>query len=199
MASKKPSSTVSFNSDKYILSLLPSLVRDGLIDVYFSVRHYAEEDTKKDHWHILLVPSRPLDFNKVRCRFFEAVIGQSDLGCLPFRPSKIHDWLLYSLHDSDYLCKHGLVRLNCYSVKDVVTNEPDYLTELYREARETLLDNRLTLFVRQIRQGLSFGDILRSGFIPPNQIGFYREVYRTSTHLFGVDVNNGLALPMPDF
>ena len=93
MATKKPISTISFNTSCFLDSALKSLVSSGQIMTYIYIRHLAESDTKKEHFHVYLQPSRPVDPQKIRTSFIEPSFdGKGDLGCLPFVPSKLHDW-----------------------------------------------------------------------------------------------------------
>lgn len=190
MATKKTSSSISFNTMPFLETTLNNAVSEGLIYFFAFIRHYPEEDTKKEHYHLFIAPSKPLDLISFRRLFIEPVSGYKPLCCLPFQPSKIGDWLLYALHDISYLNKKGLVRLNHYSIESVVTNDDEYLLQSYYDAKETYNDTRMNLFIRELRQGASFGDILRSGIVPPNQIVYWEKVYKSSMVLFGKDVDN---------
>lgn len=200
MATKKPSSTISFNSDLFLSDLLPRLVRDGYIFFYAYIRHEPEEDTKKLHYHLFVSPSRPLDMVNFRKEFIEPVNGEKPLGCLPFQSSKISDWILYALHDINYLNKKGLFRLNHYMLEDFITNDDDFLLQSFSDAKETFTDNRMALFLSLIEKGSSFGEILRSGIVPPNQIVYWEKVYASSfkSH-FGkkLDENGNIKLDVP--
>ena len=190
MATKKPSSSISFNTMPFIQNVLDVAVKDGSIFFYAFIRHYAEEDTKKDHFHLFVSPARPLDMLAFRRLFIEPVPGEKPLCALPFQSSKIGDWLLYSLHDITYLNKRGLVRLNHYSIESVVTNDDEFLLQSYYDAKESISDSRMVLFIREMRRGSTFGDILRAGIVPPNQIVYWEKVYKTSIVQFGRDVGN---------
>lgn len=198
---KRPLSTISFNSPDYCRSVCDELVESGRVQSFVFIRHFAEQDTKKDHIHLVLVPAKPIDPMKVRKLFIEPSLdGKGDLGCLPFSPSKLCDWLLYALHFPPYLLRKGLVRVNTYRLTDFVTNEPYYyLEQLFSEASEGVMDSRLTLFIDRIRHGDTFGEILASGLVPPSQIIFYDKVYRLNSHRLGeaLDENNNDTLSTP--
>lgn len=199
MSTKKPFSTISFNSETFLRSVLSSLEKDGSLQYYAFIKHYAEEDTKKDHYHIFFLPAKPLDPISLRKKFIELVIGDKPLQCLPFQPSKISDWILYALHDITYLNKKGLVRLNHYSIEEIITNDDDFTLQSYYDAKETFNDNRLTLFLNAMKQGMTFGAILRQGIVPPNQIVYWEKVYATSfKSCFGKLVDDKKNLKIPD-
>lgn len=178
---KRPLSTISFNSEKFLCSALSSLVEAGKVQSWLYVKHKAEEDTKKEHIHLLLVPCSVVNPVAVRKSFIEPSFdGRGDLGCLPFNPSKISDWLLYSLHYEPYLCGKGLVRHNHYKLSDVVTNESsDYVYQLFNEAVESLSNSRVSNFLDMVNSGASFGELLASGIVPPNQVIFYDKLFKT--------------------
>lgn len=190
MATKKPSSSISFNTMPFLEETLSTAVAEGHIFFYAFIKHYAEEDTKKDHFHLFVSPSKPLDMLAFRRLFIEPVSDDKPLCCLPFQSSKIGDWLLYALHDITYLNKRGLVRLNHYSIEDVITNDDEFLLQSYHDAKESISDNRMNLFLSEMRNGSTFGDILRSGIVPPNQIVYWEKVYKSSISQWGRNVEN---------
>lgn len=56
--------------------------------------------------------------------------------------------------------------------------------------KESISDTRMNLFINEMRNGASFGDILRSGIVPPNQIVYWEKVYKTSIIQYGCNVHN---------
>lgn len=189
---KKPISTISFNSGEFLGMKCKELVKDDLIQSYMYIKHYAEEDTKKDHYHLYLIPSKPVDPQKVRLRFREpSLTGAADLGCLPFQPSKVGDWLLYSLHYPPYLLRKGLSRINTYNLSDIVSNEPrEWLDQLFHDSAETVVDTRVDLFLERMRNGDTFGDILASGLVPPSQVVFYDKLFRLNARALGANLDD---------
>lgn len=177
---KLPISTISFNTSAFLLNELQSLVKGDKIQSFMFVEHEPEEDTKKEHIHLVVVPAsvvNPVAFRKL---FFEPSFdGKKDLGCLPFKTSKLGDWLLYSVHYEPYLLSKGLVRQHSYKLEDVVTNEPfEYVEQVFNEARETLVNNRINSFLSMAVDGASFGELLAQGLVPPNHVVFYEKLYR---------------------
>lgn len=186
---KKPISTISFNSSSFLDVRLSDMVSSGSLQSYIYIKHFAEKDTTKDHHHLILIPNRPIDPQSVRRQLHEPSLdrGKPDLGCLPFQASKIEDWFLYALHYPPYLLKKGLVRVNTYSIDDFRTNESvDFLADIFSRAFEGLTDSRISMFLDRMKRGESFGSILASGLVPANQIVFYDKLYRLNAHLLGV-------------
>ena len=177
MATKKPFSTISFNTLDFLKLVCEELMNESMIQSYYFIKHYAEQDTKKDHFHLLLVPARPLDPVKVRKNFVEPC-SQGDLICLPFQPSKITDWLLYSIHYPPYLIRKGLTRVCHYNLQDIVSNESfECLEDIFYRGSEDLTNKRMSSFLDRVYNGDSFGEILASGLVPENQVIFYDKLY----------------------
>lgn len=177
---KLPQSTISFNTEPYLRQVLDSLVSSCKIQSYMYIEHQPEEDTKKSHIHLLVVPSSVLNPVVFRKEFIETSFGNRDLGCLPFKTSKLCDWLLYAIHYEPYLFSKGLVRTFTYNLNDIVTNEPfEYVEQIFSEAREGLTTSRIDSFLSRAMSGASFGDLMAEGLVPPNQVIFYDKLYRS--------------------
>ena len=181
---KKPLSTISFNTENFLSSTLKTLVQGGKIQSWMYVKHLAEEDTKKDHIHLILIPCSVVNPVLIRKSFIEPSFSSlGDLGCLPFCPSKISDWLLYALHYQPYLFSKGLVREHHYNISTVCSNESvDYVHQCFSEAVESLNTSRVQNFIDMAMKGSSFGDLLASGLVPPNHVVFYEKLYRMYCH-----------------
>jgi hypothetical protein len=62
------------------------------------------EDGDKDHIHLRIEPNKSLDqmdLTEALKQYPEGAV--KPLGVRPWRPSKEEDWLLYAVHDADYL------------------------------------------------------------------------------------------------
>lgn len=177
---KKPLSSISFNSADFLKYNLDELYKNNCISLYCYIRHYPEEDTKKQHYHLFLQPVKPIDPLALRKLFIEPN-ENGDLGCLPLMPSKFYDWLLYSLHHPLYLLHKGLYRINHYPLTDIVSSEPYYcLEQFYHDALEQYETSRIKTIISMIKEGYKYNDILESGIIPPSQIVFYDKLIRSS-------------------
>lgn len=103
MATQKPISTISYNSESFLHEKLETWYKAHIIQAYMYIKHKGE-DGDKDHIHLRIEPNKKLDAMDLADELKEYVIGHDNpLGCRPFRPSKEEDWFLYALHDSDYM------------------------------------------------------------------------------------------------
>lgn len=103
MATQKPISTISYNSEKFLREKLDIWVNAHIIQAYQYIPHKGE-DGDKDHIHLRIEPNKKLDPMDLLEQLREYRIGEDKpLGCRPFRPSKEEDWILYAVHDEQYL------------------------------------------------------------------------------------------------
>lgn len=108
MATQKPISTISYNTESYLREKLESWRQAHIIQAYMYICHKGE-DGDKDHIHVRIEPNKKLDPMDLQDQLKEYQIGkEKPLGCRPFRPSKEEDWIMYAVHDADYLkTKYG--------------------------------------------------------------------------------------------
>lgn len=103
MATQKPISTISYNSEAFLREKLETWHAAHIIQSYQYIKHKGE-DGDKDHIHLRIEPNKKLDPMDLQEQLREFVQGQAKpLGCRPFRPSKEEDWFLYAVHDGAYL------------------------------------------------------------------------------------------------
>lgn len=178
---KKPLSTISFNTGDYLDAQLQRLYQNNILAMYIYIKHYPEKDTTKEHYHVYIQPYKTVNPQEIRSFFVEPQTdGVPPLGCLPFVPAKLYDWLLYACHDIAYLTSKGLTRINHYPITDIVSSEPYYCIEqFWRDAHEQQSQNRIAIILDMLCRGDSYGDILSSGLIPPNQVIFYDKLIKT--------------------
>ena len=103
MATQKPISTISYNTEAFLHEKLEIWLNAHIIQAYQYICHKGE-DGDKDHIHLRIEPNKKLDPMDLQDQLKEYQIGcEKPLGCRPFRPSKEEDWILYAVHDPDYL------------------------------------------------------------------------------------------------
>lgn len=103
MATQKPISTISYNTEAFLREKLDDLVKAHIIQAYQYICHKGE-DGDKDHIHLRIEPNKKLDPMDLADKLLEYQIGKDKpLGCRPFRPSKEEDWFLYAVHDPQYM------------------------------------------------------------------------------------------------
>lgn len=82
---------------------LDAWVNAHIIQAYQYICHKGE-DGDKDHIHLRIEPNKKLDPMDLMEELREYPAGcKKPLGCRPFRPSKEEDWILYVVHDEQYL------------------------------------------------------------------------------------------------
>lgn len=177
MATSKPISSIGYNTEDFLKNKLQSFVEAGVASFWAYIRHNGEEKTTdealgKDHWHILVIPNKCIDLMTTKREFDEYFPAdpKNPLRCLPFRTSKTEEWVLYALHDPDYLALKGLTKTYVYDVCDFKSSDPDMMHVLWVEAKQWLQSNPVTKMRRAARNGVSFGDLVRSGSIGIQQI-----------------------------
>lgn len=108
MATQKPISTISYNTEKFLKEKLEEWKDAHIISCYQYIKHVGE-DGDKDHIHLRIEPNKRIDPMQLQAELREFQIGkEKPLGCRPFRFSKEEDWYLYSVHDKEYLkLKYG--------------------------------------------------------------------------------------------
>lgn len=109
MATQKPISTVSYNSEQFLKEKLDSWVQQHIIQCYQYICHKGE-DGDKDHIHVRIEPNKKLDPMSLTesLREYDKDHPTKPLGVRPWRPSKEEDWILYAVHEPTYLrLKYG--------------------------------------------------------------------------------------------
>lgn len=108
MATQKPISTISYNSEVFLVEKLQNLYDAHIIQAWQFITHKGE-DGDKDHIHLRIEPNKRIDPMELTEMFKEYEKGKDKpLGVRPWRQSKEEDWFLYAVHDSDYLSlKYG--------------------------------------------------------------------------------------------
>lgn len=108
MATQKPISTISYNTEAFLKEKLDIWLKKHIIQAYQYIKHKGE-DGDKDHIHLRIEPNKKLDPMELIEELREYEVGHAKpLGCRPFRPSKEEDWFLYAVHDEQYLkIKYG--------------------------------------------------------------------------------------------
>lgn len=104
MATQKPISTISYNSEAFLREQLEVWYSNHIIQAYQYICHKGE-DGDKDHIHLRIEPNRkldPMDLSE-KLREFDPKHPTKPLCVRPWRPSKEEDWYLYVVHDADYL------------------------------------------------------------------------------------------------
>lgn len=179
MKTSKAFSTISYNSEGFLVATLQRLVDTRKIDFFAFVEHFPEEDETKKHKHLFIVPNGKTDTDQVRNELLEVDISNplaKPLGCMPCKSSKFADWYLYALHDSNYLASKGQSRKYHYSKSDFIVSDGDYFNEEIHTIDHTKY-NRFNELKRALEDGRSFADVLASGIVPLQQTYAWEKAY----------------------
>ena len=151
MATQRPISTISYNSKGFLLEKVQELYNSHIISLYMIMPHKGE-DGDKDHFHVFLQPNTRIDPMSVRDLFKEYVKDNpKPLTVRPFRPSKEEDWILYAVHDSEYLLQHGEDRETgkiSYEWQDMICPDDFDMENAFIRARATMKHSSASLAKR---------------------------------------------------
>lgn len=184
MKTRKPITTISYNTDGFLITKLEELRKAKIISIWFFVNHKAEVDEKKDHKHLWILPAKTIQTDDLYDELLEPDLQHLDkppLKCLHFQScNSFADWYLYSLHDKSYLLRKGQKRAFSYTIDDFVCSDRDELDEFVREIDMTDYSamGRLT---EAIDQGLSFDEYLRRGSVPVQLFNQYQKAWEYLT------------------
>lgn len=167
MATSRPISTISYNTLPFLRQKLEELVTAHKIQAYMYIFHKGE-DGDKDHVHLRVIPNTRLD-PMVLSEFFKEpdlkFPQNKPLGVRPWRPSQEEDWLLYAVHDKDYMKlkysddPHEKIE---YKDSDIVVSDMFDLDIAMVRARASLAHHATNLLA-SMQQGVSAPDLVKRG------------------------------------
>ena len=134
---------------------------------WYFIEHQPEEDERKRHIHLFVVPSKMLQTDDLIDEFAQPDPEKPGkvLTCTLWRSSKFADWYLYAIHDKAYLAGKGQSRKYHYRRDDVAAFDSDALDDCIREIELTSLSMIQRMQDAQ-KSGLSFGEFFRLGGVP---------------------------------
>lgn len=166
MATQKPLSTISYNSEAFLKEKLDTWVKAHIIQAYQYICHKGE-DGDKDHIHLRIEPNKKLDPMTLQEELREFVMGNNKpLGVRPFRPSKEEDWFLYATHDATYLkMKYGGGEKGeklPYSWEDIKASE-FYDVEIAFVRAKAYLEHSSVNMAAKLQNGISPMELIGTG------------------------------------
>lgn len=166
MATSKPISSISYNSEEFLRVKLESWLKAHIIQTYMYIKHVGE-DGDKNHIHFRIEPNKKLDPMDLQEDLKEYTKdNKKPLGCRPFRPSKEEDWFLYAVHDKEYLrIKYGGGEKGeklPYKWQDIVTPDNYDLEVAFIRARSKLEHTSSNLMIR-LKDGAKPLDLIIEG------------------------------------
>lgn len=178
MKTSKPFSTISYNSCEFLQVKLNDLINRRKIAFYGFIEHLPEEDEKKAHKHLYIVPNGQINTDEILDYLLELDPKNPDkpLGCIPFHSSKFTDWYLYTSHDKDYLASKGQSRKYSYQKDEFIVSDSDFFNEeLHRMDLSKL--SKVKALRNAVETGVPFEHMLISGQIPVQQVYAYKQTY----------------------
>ena len=178
MKTSKPFSTISYNSKDFLISKLDELVQKRHISFYAFVEHYPEDDEKKKHKHLIIIPNGQVQTDQITDLLQEMDITNplKPLGVMPWRSSKWGDWYLYTCHDSAYLMSKGQTRKHHYQEQDFTSSNYDYMHELITTIDRTKYVKSQEFYQKAV-QGIPFIHLVGQGQVPMPQFNQYKAMY----------------------
>lgn len=170
MSTSRPQSTISYNTEEFLIGTLNDLVKDYVISSWFFIKHDAEEDEKKDHYHVWIEPNGCINPMRVAERFIEPDPEGNELplGVLPFHYSDPNNAIPYFEHNIFYLSmvKHE-EREFIYEKKDFKCSNDLYFDRLYRHAFKASDWAKDQQLLKILRDGTMTGsELIEKGYVP---------------------------------
>ena len=196
MSTSNPITTISYNTESFLKETLDHEVEMRRIQWYAYIKHDAEVDETKDHFHVLAIPNRLTDLMDFQFLFREIdeKNPKKPLGVMPCRAiskDNIDDWLPYVLHDRGYLALKHECREFFYRKEDMVTSDDDYYDYLYRhafKASKWAKDNELLTMLKN--EEIKPHELVERGYVSMQMATQINAYYYMKTH-YGVVDRNG--------
>lgn len=166
MATQKAISTISYNSEAFLKEKLDTWVKEHIIQAYMYICHKGEEGDK-DHIHVRIEPNKKLDPMDLTEKLKEYALGSDKpLGVRPWRPSKEEDWILYAVHDKEYLdLKYGGAEKGeklPYEMNDIKVSDMFDLEVAFIRAK-AYLKHSVPNVVKQLKEGVKPINLVEQG------------------------------------
>jgi len=171
MRTSKPISTISYNTQEFLIAKCDELIRNHKISDYMFINHFAEADEKKNHIHLWLKPNTLLDTMDLQNYFKELDPNNptKPLKCLDFRSSEVDDWVLYNEHYEPYLASKGESREFHYTKDDFIYYDEDNFDDLYNHAHKGSEWAKRNQILTALNDGMvKPTDLILNGTIPLN-------------------------------
>lgn len=180
MRTSKPISTITWNTIPFLTKKLLDLEKKRVISFWAYISHFPEEDEKKQHIHLFMIPVNRLDTEELQREFDEVDPNNAlPIKCLTIKSSKFSDWYLYGKHDQDYLVSNGQSRRYKYTDDDFVVSSQEEFSEFIHMIDFSKFNgNRVRLVEEYVKEKKSFGELLMSGRVPMQQIPGWKQCYQ---------------------
>lgn len=182
MKTTKALSTISYNSDNFLTLKLNELLNRRLISFWCYIQHLPEDDEKKAHKHLFIIPNGKIDTDQLQDYLIELnpLDIEKPFGCLWFQSSKFGDWYFYELHDKEYLLSKGQTRKYQYNEEEFVYSSQDYFIQLKHQIDYNQVTSKKTKrIITAIEDGATLVSLLSQGLISPNVFLQWEKIYNS--------------------
>ena len=193
MKTTKPISTISFNTENYLIGTLESLVKTGKLSFWAYIEHKPEDDEggKKVHFHVYCEPAALLQTDDLRHCFDEYdPTNDKPKGTLKFVHSRFDEWYMYILHDRAYLASKNQTRRFHYRESQVVASDDDDLVFMVKSI-DRLAVSPYSAMQDAIERGVTWNEFVARGTVPLPQFKAWETAWYTLTGLVDVTNRNG--------
>lgn len=182
MNTTKPISTISYNTPKFLKHKLEYLLECHVISFYMYIQHEGEIDMfgekEKDHIHLFLIPNERVNTMDLSDEFIETLPNEDKpRKCISWTTSKSDDWILYCLHDKEYLASKFETRQILYTYDDIVASDEDDLRRRFRSAYQSSGYARMRNLYEYANSYGTMSELLKIGAIPINQVSAYTDFF----------------------
>ena len=131
---------ISYNTKEYLQQLLEKM---DFIEYYLFIEHKSETETGKRHIHLYIEINDETtndDMEELKKESIETTeddtqeSGEKLIQCRPCKSTT--DFILYNIHNPDYLKHKNMKRKIQYDIKDFITNNDDRTQTLTQDALE---------------------------------------------------------------
>lgn len=178
MRTSKPISTISYNSEPFLLTKLTELLECDIVSFFAFIRHQPEEDESKAHYHLYLELGDSIEIKKgspLQLSFAELDPQKPDkpLGVQPFRKSHTFaDWYFYAIHHQAYLISKGQSRKFFYGDDDLIVSDKDYFADLKAQINFAKYF-RQAENIERLKRGASVYELVEQGLINTREVIAY--------------------------
>lgn len=197
MRTAKPVATISYNTPDYLKLKLEELIRNRKISDYMFIQHQPEQDEKKEHIHLYIVPNTLIDTMDIQDFLKEPVNNsKKPLGCIDFRKSEEDDWILYCEHYLPYLASKCQSREWIYEKENFVFHDEETFDRKYLHAHKASNWAQRNQILEMLKNNkLTPIELINNGTIPLTLAG-QLSAYKHMQFLYGdrsVDRNGGVS------
>lgn len=189
MRTSKAFSTISYNTNEFLIRKLDSFVRRGDLQFWAFINHRAEDEERSDHTHLFMYPDGLVDTSQLKPEFDELHTDGSIDGCKLYKPSDWGNWYLYGLHDPAYLaCKYELDKPKKYRYQpeNVICSDKDIMQQFMEQMDYTaLLSPSFKLIREHAIKGISMIRFLEMFPVKKCELRYVKEIYQ----LYGGSLN----------